>query len=503
VNKRMQETIRKRKNKISKRLKNIHEETNSPMMNTGMSSFDISEKISAIHCGGIGLVNELVNALKLPQRINSQLQLLQRRKPYYESDHVLNIAYNIICGGKNLEDIELLRNNEPYLNALGATRIPDPTTAGDFLRRFQEKDVHSLMDIINDTNVIVWKKALKKKNRDYAILDIDGKIQETTGECKEKMDIAYTGVWGFSTLVMTEATTGAHLFVVNRPGNALSQEGAAEWMDKGIDVALKSFNRVCLRGDSAFSLTKKFDEWDDRGAHFIFGYDAVQNLVKIADNLRKNEWVRVEKPCVERKGKPRKKKPRVKKAAVVRREYRSLTKKEEYCAEFSYSPTKCKKEYRVIVLKQISAVSEGQTRLFDEYRYFFYITNIKDVSPVDLLKLIRGRCNHENKIEQLDNGVHALKMPAAEFMANWAYMTICMLAWNLKSWIALLLNDKKKSSKLIACEFKRFQNTIINIPSQILCTGRRIVYRFLNYNSWIFAIFDLWRKLKLIRFSFT
>ncbi len=152
------------------------------------------------------------------------------------------------------------------------------------------------------------------------------------------------------------------------------------------------------------------------------------------------------------------------------------------------------------VAEKIPAVSEGQMRLFGEYRYFFYITNIEDVSPVDLLKLIRGRCNHENKIEQLDNGVHALKMPVTEFMANWAYMTICMLAWNLKSWIALLLNDKKKSSKLIACEFKRFQNTIINIPGRILFTGRRIVYRFLNYNSRIGAIFDLWRKLKTYAF---
>jgi hypothetical protein len=499
----MREIIQERKKNLSERLENINEDTINPMMSAGGVTFDISGKISAIHCGGIGLVHGLVNTLRLPERINARLELLKRHKPYFESDHVMNIAYNIICGGENLEDIELLRNNEPYLDALGARRVPDPTTAGDFLRRFEEADVRELMDVINETTASVWEKTLGKKSRRCAILDVDGKIQETFGECKERMDIAYNGVWGFSTLALTEATTGAHLYVVNRPGNALSQEGAAEWMDKGIDVAMKVFKRVYLRGDSAFSLTKKFDEWDDRDVGFIFGYDATPNLVKIADGIGKNDWYRIERPQPVMKVKARKKKARVKKAAIIRRRYRTLTQKGEYCAEFSYRPTKCKKEYRVIALKKIIAVTEGQQRLFDDYRYFFYITNITHMPVVDALKLIRGRCNHENKIEQLDNGVHALKMPAAEFTANWAYMAICALAWNIKSWLGLFIKNDEKRAELITCEFKRFQNVLINIPCQILVTGRRLVYRFLNYNSWVEVIFRLWQEIKCFHFSFT
>jgi hypothetical protein len=497
----MKKIIQERKNNLSKRLENNNEDTVKPIMSTGGATFDVSGRVSAIHCGGIGLVHELANAVRLPERINDRLKLLKRHKPYFESDHVMNMAYNIICGGENLEDIELLRNNEPYLDALGAKRIPDPTTAGDFLRRFEEADVRELMDVINETTVSVWKKTLKKKSRRCAILDVDGKIQETSGECKEGMDISYNGVWGFSTLALTEATTGTHLYVANRPGNALSQEGAAEWMDKGIDVAKKVFNQVYLRGDSAFSLTKKFDEWDNRDVGFIFGYDAIQNLVKIADSIGKNGWERIERSLPARKGKERKKKARVKKAAVVRREYRTLTQKGEYCAEFLYRPVKCKKEYRIIALKKILAVTEGQQRLFDDYRYFFYITNINHMPVVEVLKLIRGRCNHENKIEQLDNGVHALKMPAAEFMANWAYMAICTLAWNLKSWLGLMIKDDEKRTMLISCEFKRFQNVLINIPCQILVTGRKLVYRFLNYNSWVKIIFRLWGEIKCLRFS--
>ena len=136
-----------------------------------------------------------------------------------------------------------------------------------------------------------------------------------------------------------------------------------------------------------------------------------------------------------------------------------------------------------------------------EYPSFFYITNIWDMSAKDIVKFINGRCNHENKIEQLDNGIHALKMPASEFSANWAYMTICSLAWNIKSWLGLLMPDKMKGEKIIRCEFKRFQNMIINIPCQIIKTGRRVVYRFLNYNHWIEYLYDTFIRLKKIKFT--
>lgn len=213
---------------------------------------------------------------------------------------------------------------------------------------------------------------------------------------------------------------------MNRPGNALSQEGPDEWIDKSIDTVKGTFDSVCLRGDTAFSLTRKFDEWDEQNVKFIFGYDAYPNLIKKADLLGENEWKPFSKER-KRRSKSRKKKRKVKEAAVIRREYKNIVQKETYVGEFKYSPTKCKKDYRVIVLKKIVDVKQGQQLLFEDVRYLFYITNIHDMSATDLVKFIHGRCNHENKIEQLDNGIHALKMPAAEFTANWAYMAIVHL----------------------------------------------------------------------------
>jgi hypothetical protein len=502
VNKKIKKAIKKRKRNLAARLENDNKESIRPMFSANKAVFDMSEKISAIHCGGIGVIKELVNTLQVPEMINTRLKLLQRHKPYYESDHVLNIAYNIICGGKNLEDIELLRNNEAYLDGLGTGRIPDPTTAGDFLRRFAERDVSELMEGINDATVRMWDHTRDRRSAGYGIVDVDGKIQETFGECKEGMDISYKGVWGFSTLVTTEATSGAHLYVVNRPGNKLSQEGAGEWIDKSIDVVRRGFDKVYLRGDSAFSLTWKFDEWDEREVGFIFGYDATGNLLKKADLLGKNEWDTLERPSEEYKNrKERRKKMRVKEAVVERRGYRNLVQKNEYIGEFKYRPVKCDRDYRVIVLKKIIDVLEGQQLLFEDTRYLFYITNIEEKSAVELLRFIQGRCNHENKIEQLDNGIHALKMPAAEFIANWAYMAICMLAWNLKSWLGLIAPDVEKQREIISCEFKSFQNRLINIPCQILKAGRRIIFRFLNYNSWIEILLNISDAIRRMRFA--
>ena len=488
------------KKNLEIRLENDNEEKIKPAFSATNTDYEISDKIKAISCGGIGLVDKLIKKTGLPEMINKNFDLLKRHKPYFESDHILNIAYNIICGGICLEDLELLRNNVSYMDALGAKRIPDPTTAGDFLRRFKEDDIRKLMDVFNEANTIVWENTLDEQSRRACILDVDGKIQSTYGECKEGMDMSYTGEWGFSTLAITEATTGAHLHVVNRSGNALSQEGADEWIDKSIETVKKTFDSVYLRGDSAFSLTWKLDEWNDQKVKFIFGYDAFSNLVKKADLLGKSEWKPFSKPKKKRE-KKRKKKPRVKEAAVIRREYKNIIQKKLYVSEFKYRPGKCKKDYRVIVLKKIMDVKKGQQLLFEDVRYFFYITNIYDMSPTDLVKFIHGRCNHENKIEQLDNGIHALKMPAAEFMANWAYMVICSLAWNIKSWLGLLMVDNVKGEELIRAEFKSFQNKIIQIPCQVLTTGRKIIFRYLNYNSWVESSYATFIKIKKIRFS--
>ena len=221
----------------------------------------------------------------LTAAIDERLQLLKVHQPYHESDHVLNIAYNILCGGRTLEDLEQRRQDEVYHDALGARVIPDPTTAGDFARRFAASDIEALMAAIDETRMKVWRQQPESFFAE-AILEADGTLAETTGECKEGMGISYNGVWGYHPLVVTLANTGEPLALVNRSGNRPSHEGAAERFDQAIARCRQGgFRRILLRGDTDFSSTRHLDRWDQAGVRFVFGIDAMPNLVKLAAGL--------------------------------------------------------------------------------------------------------------------------------------------------------------------------------------------------------------------------
>ncbi len=196
--------------------------------------FEMAERDRAINYGGIGAIHLMGQRLGLAQEIDSRLQLLKRHLPYHESDHVLNLAYNALLDGQRLEDIELRRNDEAFLDGLGAQRIPDPTTSGDFTRRFDQDSLLTLMEAINATRQQVWEKQ-PEDFLSQAFIDTDGTIAGTLGECKGGMALSYKGIWGYAPLIITLANTGEVLYLVNRPGNAVSHEGCVPWIDRAIE----------------------------------------------------------------------------------------------------------------------------------------------------------------------------------------------------------------------------------------------------------------------------
>ncbi len=164
------------------------------MMTATNIHYEQARRARGLSAGGIGAILLLAQKVDLIGEIDRKLHLLKRHLPYHESDHVLSIALNILAGGKCLEHLELWRNDEVFLDALGAERIPDPTTAGDFCRRFSsEADVLTLMNAINEARLRVWGQQ-PDEFLDEAIIDADGTIAQTDGECKQGVDIAYNGL---------------------------------------------------------------------------------------------------------------------------------------------------------------------------------------------------------------------------------------------------------------------------------------------------------------------
>lgn len=494
--------LSKRKQNLAKRLERKQfSEQPKPFLKAQNIHYEMADRVRAIDCGGIGAFHTLAVNSGLVEAINEKLHLLKRHLPYHESDHVLNIAYNTLTGGTCLDDIELRRNDEAFMDGLGVERIPDPTTAGDFTRRFGEEDVVGLMDAVNSIRPKLWNKRLRRSERKEAIVDVDGTHAPTWGECKEGIGLSYDGKWCYHPLLVSLANTMEPLILVNRSGNCPSHHGAVQWIDRAVRLVSEAFDRVCLRGDTDFALTAHFDRWTDSGVRFAFGIDAMPNLVNIAEGLDRKLWRvlrRREKDTLTRE--QRKRPKNVREQIVVEKGYRNIRLQREHVAEFDYRPTKCKRPYRVVALRKSLSVEEGQVRLFEDVRYFFYISNITDLSAAEVVLFCNERCNQENLIEQLKNGVNALRMPVDGLISNWSYMVMASLAWTLKAWFALLVRKREHRDQLLAMEFRRFLNGLIRIPVQIITAGRCILYRVLGYNQWVHTFmqtFDRVRSLQL------
>ena len=469
--------------------------------------FEIADRTRGLAHGGIGAIHLLAQKIGLTEAIDNHLHVLKIHQPFHESDHVFNFAYNSLCGGTCLQHIELRRNDEVFLDALGARRIPDPTTAGDFCRRFDEQDIRDLQTAYDVTRRKVWATQ-PGSFFTQATIDRDGTLVGTTGSCKTGMDIAYEGTWGFHPLVLTLAETGEVLSLVNRSGNRPSHEGAAAEVDHCLELCFQAgFLKVLLRGDTDFSQTEHLDRWtDDPRVRFLFGYDSLPNLKALADALPARAWNTLERPPHSPvTTQPRQRPDNVKDEVVRQRKFDVLRLLSEEIAEFRYRPVACRKTYRMIVVRKTISKQKGGVRLLDETRDFFYLTNDPVSEPPALVFSANDRCNQENLLAQLKGGCRALHAPVDSLLSNWAYMVMTVLAWDLKAWWALQLPERAgrwqerhqaEKNWVLRLEFETFVQAFVRLPCQLVRTGRRLVFRLLSWNPHqgiLFRLLDVLR----------
>lgn len=463
-----------------------------PVLRGTGAIYEIAERVRAVASGGIGLVHRMVQALGLDREIDDRVELLKIHQPYHESDHVTNIAYNLLAGGECIEHLELLRNDKNYLDMLGARRIPDPTTAGDFCRRFESAEqIDALQTAINEARIRVWQTQ-PQDFFEHALIDADGTLVEASN-CTDGADFSSKG-FGFHPLVVTLANTQEVLFLENRPGPRPSHEGAAARLNQAVDLVRRAgFRRVTLRGDTDYSQTTFLDGWHKNRVRFVFGYAAFENLVERADSLKESAWSLLERGNrYQVKTAPRTRPANVREQAVVEREYRNIHLDEEHYSEFEYQPTKCERAYRMVVVRKRLSIKKGQALLFPEIRYFFYITNRRDVSAREVVRLANTRCDQERVIGQNKSDVGSLRCPLDNLHSNWAYMVIGTLAWNLAKWIALVLPARgrwkeqhaEQKKTVLRMNFGTFVRAFMLVPAQLVRGAHQVRLRLLAWNQW-------------------
>lgn len=475
--------------------------SSGPVLGRANISYELAGRTRAVAHGGIGMVAKVVKKLGLAEEIDASVHLLASHRPYYESDHVVNIAYNALCGARTLGDIEARRGDQVFLDGIGADSLPGPTTAGDFCRRFGESSVMALQEAVNCSRLRVWAAQPTSFSSETAVIDADATIVPTGAEKKEGIDIAYNGVWGYSALMVSFANTKEPLYLRLSGANRPSHEGVVPLYDRSIALCRQAgFAHFLLRGDTDFSMTTEFDRWDADGVRFVFGYDARANLVDkaagVPEGLYHELVARAERAV---KTAPRTKAANVKDAIVASRGYKVLRQAHEEVVSFSYRPAKCKKDYRVVALRKDLSVERGEQVLFTDYRYFFYVTNDWEMTEDQVVAEARERCDQENLIAQLKGQVRALHAPVNTLVANWAYMVMASLAWSIKAWCALLLpvsprwaaKHDGQRRQLLKMEFRSFLAVFIELPCQVVKGARQVRWRFLAWGPWLGAFFRL------------
>lgn len=452
-------------------------------------------RYQGISYGGVPVIASMLGRLGFAQIINAALPIFKVRRGYAESDHVLNIALNALSDGRTLDDIELRRTDKTFLKALDARSLPDPTTAGDFCRRFDVDTIFALQEATNELRKRVWSKQ-GSAFFELARLDADGVFVPTGAECAHGVDWSgHKRDWGYHPLVVSLSSTQEPLYIVNRSGARPSHEGAAEIFDRAIALCLGAgFKSALLRGDTDFSQTKYLDGWDERGnVKFVFGMDASAKLVGLAETVPMDNWTLLQRDRrVAPDEKARGRAYNFKRDVVREREFRHLELECEHYTEIAYRPSACDRDYRLVIVRKTINVSQGDVTLFPETRYFFYISNLDGVDARDIVREANQRCNQENLNAHLKSGVHALRAPLKDLVSNWAYMVMTSLAWSFKAWFALLMpisetnraSDQSVAKKVLAMEFRTFVGRLMRVPALVIETGRRLVLRMLCDTAW-------------------
>ena len=485
-------------------------EISGPVIRAPKLHVEVDERSEVTPYGGLDLMLAFLRRFKVAEKIDKYVHVFKVHLPYRESDHVLAQAMNLYVGGTCIEDMANLQNSEAVLRMTGACRLPDPTTGGDFLRRFGDLEnpdqLPGLRAAIDEVQSEVWRALArrggrKKKKRPWAVIDIDSHIKELYGFKKEGADFSYNGKWSYHPLLISMATTGECLAVENRPGNTKAPVGGPEILEEVLPRTQKHFENTLLRGDSAFDEREMREVCEKYGAYFAFVGREFSDRPGIADSVPETDWKPFKTRGARRRTeqqksggtKRRRKKLNQRRRRARERGYQNMRLVKQWVAEVPWTHSGSEKTYRLVIRRQLIEHSEGQQHLFDEYRYRYVVTNLpSSFSMVDVIDETYQRCDQENVIEQMGSGLAAWRMPVAEFEGNSAWLEISRLAWNIGKWIAQLALP----SEVVRWEWKRFRQAFVHLAAQVIKRGRRIWVRISGSHRFAASLVAAHQKLQ-------
>ena len=403
------------------------------------------------HAGTV-LLQDFAQRLGVERVLDKELRVKVRERGYGEGQAIGGLVYNLILGGEHLRDLEVLRGDRGTQALLKAETILAPTTAGEFLRKFDIGDVQDLQRVHRP----LQQRIRPHQQATTCTIDLDSSIYEQTSTRKEGSTKAYNGEVGYPPLFAFWAEEGELLFSHLRRGSAHTVRNVVwflrETRKRVPDTAVKK-----LRADSGF-YSKAVVEWcEAEGCTFTITADQTAPLLEVITAVPERGWHPV---------------PEYELAEV---------------AEVRYRPTGWSHPYRYVVKREVAETKAGELY----WKYHATVTNDEDQTAREVLGWHLRHAAMENAIKEHKSGFGLEKLPTQKFHANWAYLLIGQLAFNLVAWFKRLVLPPCYQRATI----KTLRHHLLNLAGKIVHTARRCFsmlsdqYRY--QTVWRFAIGQL------------
>jgi len=439
-----------------------------------------SKKIDITANSGTFLLAELIKKMNMIDKF-AHLNIFSR-KTIGEAVHILALVLNQFTGGEAITDTKNLKTDGALCSIFGDMHIPAPHTSGDFLERFTDKTTAKLREIIHQMQEKYLKKLSKRFGRKI-IISLDSSIYEVYGNSKENSSQSYKNIFGFHPLFLHIHNTGELLDIIFRPGADFSSKGATDMLKENV-LRLKSyFDEIILLTDAGFYEKPIIDtcELKELQIDFIITSE-LNNPIRQKLTAPDLDWTKLEKEHSNADVQSRDSHSFNYRLQALKNSLKKHGKALKIrgqleVAEFEHTVAAWQKSFRFVYKRQL--ISEQnlieQTNIFeatDEYFYHGYVTNIKDKSIEEIIRIIDSRGNQENFIKDFKLGLGTVHIPTKHFYGNYAYFLISMLSWNLKCWLLYIIEPELK------IHWKRFRYLFVKVGAQIITSGRYVIIRF-------------------------
>ncbi len=350
--------------------------------------------------GGLGLMAEFNHGIGLRELTDRYLPGPGSNRGFDPSEIVDILVLMLQGGGRSLEDLRELKDEEGLMELIGREEIPEPDTVGDWLRRMGDPKTGQLglegLDRVRDK---MNERVLKRDGVKEYTLDADA--TEIIGEKTDAL-FTYNGNKGYMPMVGFLYENGVCLLDEFREGNVSPAFGQKEFYLRCRERIPRGKRIGNYRGDSASYQAGLLNQLEEDGVRYGVTVDQ-DRAVKLAISLiPSGDWEEPEKGCGYE------------------------------LAETVHSMNETEKAFRLVVKRGI----RRQGELFEKEGQYFYhavATNWleEEKNTEEVLRWHNQRGQAENFNKELKIGLGMERMPCGQTYANAVFFRIGVIAYNL------------------------------------------------------------------------